>query len=1347
MADQIQSPNEEEMGIDTVVTDALRKKFRINDDENSDKRLRTSEPWQHIFPRSMVEEACSDRVQKCVKDYYGYDRFQAKVCPADKAGQEEAKKATGSPYYSVRFDYIPHVGYDWEPNDFICDCAEAKNGRICLHEAAVLWYAQKQKGGLFVSEETWEEQDDRNAANRVRKRREKLAEEHRKLGAELFPVLSFYPDWEQKKGSSYYDCRTALKAYKTDAFAVAYAKEVRDWYTTEVSVEEETGRDGTHTIAAELVLEDSYTSRKFKAGYAELTGTELYVDAKDGYMDNRGEETKLYHDMGPVDPVNDARPEKEQAVYLNMNALVLVKAIWDKANQLVTKQRDITDRNADQFFFSLVDEKEEAALEQAGPPQTPREKTVHLLPRIQQSLGEVQFSIRIQSGQGRAYLVKNIKDLVASAENRGVFPLGKSDEIDFAGQDFDPDSAKLYQLILQTAGPVRKPVLEKEGERKVYRAAVPFPSIPLKGVFLDSFAELWSGKTLSYDDKTNDVSGTIPVGSTRIHLEIEADPVEDVAKNFLGVSVHGVAPAILKGAGRNRYALSAEGLGKVSKEDWEVLRPFENIADSSGFFRFEVGLPRLQDFYYRVVPKLLNSPFVNFTDNSGEQVEKILPPEPRFVFYLDQPETGEMTGDGNSALFLVSLSCKVHYETKNPDGTTDEKIYELARKSLGDGYRDRAQEDRTERAVRKVFSDTTVGDGTFSALFSEESLYDFLSRGIAVLEAYGEVQGSDAFRRHGIRKVPPIKVGISVKSGVCDLSLTSEGLSREELLAVLQSYRAKKRWHRLRSGAFLDLEGDETLKEAQDFLQGCDLAPEDIAGKDTAIPVYRALYVDKLLEEHEALQASRDRTLRAIARNFRNIRDSEIEPPKSLEGVLRPYQVYGYKWLRTLELSGFGGILADEMGLGKTLQMISVLLAFYGDKKEGEKRNPSLIICPASLVYNWQEEFTKFAPALIVQPLAGPAAQRKKALDAWDATDVYVISYDLFKRNITSFDDRTFAFAVLDEAQVIKNAGAAVTKAVKVLRADHRFALTGTPIENRLSELWSIFDFLMPGFLYTRKEFEEKFEIPITKDRDAEATEKLRKMTAPFLLRRKKADVLRDLPAKLEEVRYVPLSGTQQKLYDAEVSVLRDRLKSEEDSRDRIQVFAQLTRIREVCCDPSLLFENYDGESAKREAVMGLIQQAMDGGHRMLLFSQFTSMLALLEEDLKKAGIPYYLLTGATPKEKRIQLVHQFNEGDVPVFLISLKAGGTGLNLTGADVVIHYDPWWNLAAQNQATDRAHRIGQEKEVTVYRMIMRSTIEERILELQERKKDLAESVLAGSETSLSHLSREELLELLS
>lgn len=288
----------------------------------------------------------------------------------------------------------------------------------------------------------------------------------------------------------------------------------------------------------------------------------------------------------------------------------------------------------------------------------------------------------------------------------------------------------------------------------------------------------------------------------------------------------------------------------------------------------------------------------------------------------------------------------------------------------------------------------------------------------------------------------------------------------------------------------------------------------------------------------------------------------------------------------------------------------------------------------------------------------------------------------------------------------------------------------------------------MPGFLYSAHEFDNKLGTPITKFQDEAATEKLKKMTAPFLLRRRKEDVLKDLPEKLEEVRYVPISGEQQKLYDAEVLKLKGEiLEGGATAGGRVKVFAELTRIREICCDPSLLFENYDGESAKREAVLGLVHQAMDGGHRMLLFSQFTSMLALLEQDLVREKIPYFLLTGSTPKEKRIQLVHQFNEGDVPVFLISLKAGGTGLNLTGADVVIHYDPWWNLAAQNQATDRTHRIGQTKQVTVYRMIMKGTIEEKILQLQETKRDLAESVLSGDAASLSSLTPEELLALLS
>ena len=389
------------------------------------------------------------------------------------------------------------------------------------------------------------------------------------------------------------------------------------------------------------------------------------------------------------------------------------------------------------------------------------------------------------------------------------------------------------------------------------------------------------------------------------------------------------------------------------------------------------------------------------------------------------------------------------------------------------------------------------------------------------------------------------------------------------------------------------------------------------------------------------------------------------------------------------------------------------------------------------------------AAALKANPEEEPKRQGRKKGEGrqTDRADVYVTSYDLLKRDIALYEGLHFYICVLDEAQFIKNQKAAAAKSVKLIQADHRFALTGTPIENRLSELWSIFDFLMPGFLYSSEDFVRRFETPIARDKDEETTERLRKMAGPFILRRLKSDVLKDLPAKLEEVRYARFDGEQQKLYDAQVVHMQQMIHASGNrGEDKIKILAELTKIRQICCDPSLLFEDYSGESAKRTACMDLVQSAMDGGHRMLIFSQFTSMLALLEEDLKAAGIDYFKITGSTPKETRISLVNQFNEGETPVFLVSLKAGGTGLNLTGADVVIHYDPWWNLAAQNQATDRAHRIGQTRQVTVYRMIAKGTIEEKILELQEAKKGLADAILSGQNESLMSLSNEELLELL-
>ena len=360
-----------------------------------------------------------------------------------------------------------------------------------------------------------------------------------------------------------------------------------------------------------------------------------------------------------------------------------------------------------------------------------------------------------------------------------------------------------------------------------------------------------------------------------------------------------------------------------------------------------------------------------------------------------------------------------------------------------------------------------------------------------------------------------------------------------------------------------------------------------------------------------------------------------------------------------------------------------------------------------------------------------------------------ITSYDLLKRDMEQYLSFRFRYQIIDEAQVIKNPATQSARAVKQVQSRTRFALTGTPVENRLSELWSIFDFLMPGFLFSYSRFRRKIETPIAKGEDSGALQVLRRMIGPFVLRRLKGDVLKELPEKLESVIYSKAEEAQKKLYTAhalELKTMLEELDGASVDSDRLQILAQLTRLRQLCCDPSLCYSNYKGGSAKLDTCMDLIRQGIDGGHKILLFSQFTSMLERIEARLKKEAIACHMLTGSTPKEERIRMAGAFQNDEVPVFLISLKAGGTGLNLTAADIVIHYDPWWNVAAQNQATDRTHRIGQEKQVTVWKLIMKDTIEENILKLQDRKKSLAEQIITEGTVSLNSLTREDLLEIL-
>jgi SNF2 family DNA or RNA helicase len=592
---------------------------------------------------------------------------------------------------------------------------------------------------------------------------------------------------------------------------------------------------------------------------------------------------------------------------------------------------------------------------------------------------------------------------------------------------------------------------------------------------------------------------------------------------------------------------------------------------------------------------------------------------------------------------------------------------------------------------------------------------------------------------------PKVSIGVSIESGLLELTLDADTMPISQLTGLLDSYKRRKKFHRLKNGEFINLE-DSSFSTISELADGLSLSAKELKDNKIILPANRALFLDKILREsNEDVEYHRDIYFKNLVKNIKAVEDADYELPSSLKSILREYQKNGYRWLKTLSSYQFGGILADDMGLGKTLQMIALLLS---QKEEGKKT--SLIVCPASLIYNWESELEKFAPDLRTCIVAGSAEERSELIKQFNQYDVLVTSYDLLKRDVEHYSNIVFETEVIDEAQYIKNQSTQAAKAVKLISAKVKFALTGTPIENRLSELWSIFDYLMPGLLYSYHHFKEDIEAPIVQENDEVSLKRLHRLISPFILRRLKKDVLKDLPNKLENVVYSKMEGKQLELYNANVQLLKDNLdnNTEEDFRkNKLQILAELTKLRQLCCDPALYYDSYKGSSAKLETCIDLIENGVNGGHKILLFSQFTTMFHIITKRLDSLNISYYTLTGQTPKATRYKMVEEFNKNDTQVFLISLKAGGTGLNLTGADVVIHYDPWWNISAQNQATDRAHRIGQKNVVSVFKLITRNSIEEKILNLQELKKDLADKVISEEGVSSVSLNKQDLLELLS
>ena len=656
------------------------------------------------------------------------------------------------------------------------------------------------------------------------------------------------------------------------------------------------------------------------------------------------------------------------------------------------------------------------------------------------------------------------------------------------------------------------------------------------------------------------------------------------------------------------------------------------------------------------------------------------------------------------------------YDKENKD-----EQYDAFDRRENDGPRDIAGEYSVKRLLEGIGFAADAENRVFR-LSGSDHIFSFVGdspAGIEKLQNYekGEVFVTDNLRKKTV-KANGGSLNIRLRGRLLDINLQNTDFSLAELAEALESYRSKKKYHRLKDGRILSLT-DSTTAAMAESLSVMDIDQKDVQKGSITLPFYRAPYLEGVIEAQSP-------SFKKLMKCFRTPKAFSI--PVSLEGIMRPYQKTGYGWLKSLISCGFGGILADDMGLGKTLQVLAVLL------ESDLSKQPALVVAPTSLIYNWAAEIKKFAPGLSYAVVAGSPDKRLDILMTREVK-VFITTYDAMKRDAEIYQQNHYKFLIADEAQNIKNPATKNARVIKSIQADHRLALTGTPIENTLTELWSLFDFVMPGYLYNANKFSKLYEIPITKDDNRERASRLKEQIAPFILRRLKTNVLSELPPKTETTLIAEMLPEQQRIYMAHLLKAKGELKQLLSAGSlkggRLQILAQLTRLRQICCHPSLCIENYRGGSGKLDLALETLEIAIESGHRCLLFSQFTGMLGILQKALTKSGISYFYLDGTTPASERLDRVDRFNAGERDVFLISLKAGGTGLNLTGADIVIHYDPWWNPSVMDQASDRAYRLGQNKAVQVFNLVAMQTLEERIMELQAKKRNLINAVLSENE----------------
>lgn len=980
-----------------------------------------------------------------------------------------------------------------------------------------------------------------------------------------------------------------------------------------------------------------------------------------------------------------------------------------------------------------IDHDEEIALKNRG--------TIKLEPKMIYDKFSGDMKVEFKMGNKKMYKIKDLSEFYTRMLEKEFYKYGEKLQFVHTKEMFEEESQSLLDFVLQYSEIIKYANSNSNSNYRYYGKALSETSILLGNSGMDDLFEVLKGKKVVMQRDYNTEEIELTEEQPKIEFKLKKIKEEQYA---ITPNIEVFKVTIIKGK-KFKYVLDEKKLYRCTKEFENTNLRLLELFRQNYMTEVLLGKEELSQLFSIVLPKVKNA--ITIQNMTEKEIEQYKPKELIVKVYLDFDEND----------YLIA-SVKFQYDTKEFNPLDEKQKIDFPRNMI------------KETKALNVFRKTGFMFDRKNLRFilpDNDKIYEFLTEDVNYYMQRFDVLVTDRFKTKQIRQPKIGSLGVKVENNLLAIDLKNIDIDIRELEEIMSKYTLKKKYYRLKDGSFINLEENKEIDFLNKLITGMDIDYQELEAGEVRLPVNRSLYLEQLLKGIKGTEISKDTEYRKIVNGLnKDLLEEEIKVPENLDTVLRYYQKTGFKWLKIIDSYRFGGILADDMGLGKTIQMLSVIVDYIQEEQEDKevmlgqeqiemtekRKRASLVVSPSSLTLNWQNEAKKFAQELKTLVIRGSLAERKRQIEEMDQYDLVITSYDLLKRDIDLYlqKDYTFRYVIADEAQYLKNSSTQNAKSIKKIKADTRYALTGTPIENSLAELWSIFDFIMPGYLFTYKKFKAMYETPIVKEESQETMAKLRMLIEPFILRRNKKEVLTELPDKTITVLNNEMGEEQRNIYLSYLAQAKKEIAEEIEisgyERSQMQILAALTRLRQICCHPGLFMEDYKEGSSKLEQCIEVVQDAVNSGHKILLFSGYTSMFEIIEKELKQRNIQYFKLTGSTKIEERIKLVDEFNENpEIKVFLISLKAGGTGLNLTGADMVIHYDPWWNLSTENQATDRAYRIGQKNNVQVYKLITKNTIEEKIYELQQKKAELVDNMLSTKTSFINKLSKEEIMNL--